>query len=240
MAISFNMITEIDNTEFDRFFNDSIESLNAGTYPWNLTPVEDGSNAEKQAYLKSQFQGYLDEPDGVVFVCSEDGYGLTISAGLRQNDTHFIGSMLLVGRNQAGSKSFMYSNDYHASREAFWDTANFVTWVFQTMGPNTSFYDHVAAVYVDTEANDPQWIQDARAARSQNPTFEGAIVVANTDPADTWVEDNVTEQISTLGNSSLTLEVHVPNATEPEVLDDPTAQIWLNGVGNTVGTDTEE
>ena len=131
MTIRYDMITEINDVEFDRMFNDCIDNMNAGSYPWEITPVATATNEEKKVYIKTCFQEFINVANGVVFVCSEDGYALTISSGF-VNGTHFEGHMVLIGRNQAGSKSFMYHDDYHTAREAFWDEVNFVTWDFQT------------------------------------------------------------------------------------------------------------
>jgi hypothetical protein len=217
MAIRFDMITEINDVEFDRMFNDCIDNMNAGSYPWEITPVLTGSNEEKRVYIKTCFQEFLNVASGVVFVCSEDGYALTISSGF-VNGTHFEGHMILIGRNQAGSKSFMYHDDYHTAREAFWDEVNFVTWDFQTTGPGTAFHDHIKTVYDDVVANNPAWIENARFARGEDPSLTGTVVAGSANNSiipeiSKTVANNtiivataVTEH--TLGNSSLKLTKH--------------------------------
>lgn len=232
MAISFDLITEINDTDFNRMFDDCIDNLNSGSYPWEDTPVADGDNEAKRVYLKAQYQSHLDSAGagGVLFVCSEDGYALTLSAGI-VTGTHFLGTMLLVGRNSAGSKSYMYSTEYHAAREAFWDQVNYVTWDFQTQGAGTGFFDHVTTVYNDTVTNNPQWMQDARTARSKTGNMTGAIVsgTANSTiiPAHTITEN-------TFGNSSLTLtaseiEAINPDTADDEAEDDPERLLWEAG-----------
>ena len=233
MAIRFDLITEINDADFNRLFDDCIDNLNSGSYPWEDTPVADGDNEAKRAYLRQQFQSHLDSADtgGVLFVCSEDGYALTLSSGFVEG-THFLGTMLLVGRNQSGSKSYMYSEEYHIAREAFWDEVNYVTWEFQTLGAGTAFFDHVANVYNDTVANNPTWIQNARIARDKDEDIAGEIVAesANTDiyPAHSVQENQ-------LGNSGLKMVVSelIPDDTgadgefEPE--DDPERLMWEAG-----------
>lgn len=231
MAIRFDLITEINDTDFNRMFDDCIDNLNGGSYPWEDTPVAQGDNEAKRTYLRTQFQSHLDAEDGVLFVCSEDGYALTLSSGF-VNGTHFLGTMLLIGRNSAGSKSYMYSDEYHAAREAFWDSVNYVTWEFQTLGAGTAFFDHVATVYNDTVTNNPQWIQDARTTRSKTGNMTGAITagVANTDlyPAHSIQENQ-------LGNSDLKLvtstlmtdDTGADGENEPE--DDPERLQWIAG-----------
>lgn len=231
MAIRFDLITEINDTDFNRMFDDCIDNLNGGSYPWSDTPVADGDNEAKRTYLRGQFQAHLDDDAGVLFVCSEDGYALTLSSGF-VNDTHFLGTMLLIGRNQAGSKSYMYSEEYHRAREAFWDEVNYETWEFQTLGAGTAFFDHVANVYNDTVTNNPQWIQDARTQRGKTGTMGGTIDpgVANTDiyPAHSLQEN-------AFGNSALILTVTetLTDSTgiegEFEAEDDPERLQWLEG-----------
>jgi len=205
MAIRFDLITEINDADFNRLFDDCIDNLNSGSYPWEDTPVADGDNEAKREYIRAQFQSHLNSADagGVIFVCSEDGYALTLSSGFVEG-THFTGTMLLIGRNQAGSKSFMYSDEYHVAREAFWDEVNYLTWDFQTLGPGTAFFDHIATVYNDTVTNNPDWIQNARMARARDGDMAGEIVpgTANTDiyPAHAIQENE-------LGNSGLKMVV---------------------------------
>lgn len=231
MAIRFDLITEINDTDFNRMFDDCIDNLNGGSYPWEDTPVASGDNEAKRAYLRQQFQSHLDADNGVLFVCSEDGYALTLSSGF-VNGTHFLGTMLLIGRNQAGSKSYMYSDEYHIAREAFWDEVNYLTWDFQTLGPGTAFFDHVATVYNDTVTNNPEWIQNARFARDKDGDMAGEIVpgVANADiyPAHSL-------QPNELGNSGLTMTVSTTLTDDTgrdgefEAEDDPERLQWLEG-----------
>ena len=235
MAISFDMITEIDDVSFDRMFNDCIDNMNAGSYPWELTPVATGTNEEKRVFIKAQYQGFLDASDGVVFVCSEDGYALTISNGL-VDGTHFTGTMILIGRNQAGSKSYMHHVDYHTAREAFWDDVNFLTWDFQTLGPNTAFYDHVKTVYDETVSADPTWLTDARTRRGKDEVSITGTAIPGTANTVIVPEAEVTEH--QMGNSSLKITVHeqIVRGEDPtDANDDPTGQIWIDGVANTVG-----
>ena len=222
MTIRYDIITEINDVEFDRMFNDCIDNMNAGSYPWEITPVATGTNEEKKVYIKTCFQEFLNVANGVVFVCSEDGYALTISSGF-VNGTHFEGHMVLIGRNQAGSKSFMYHDDYHTAREAFWDEVNFVTWDFQTQGPGTAFHDHIKTVYDDVVANNPTWIQNARFARGEEVSLTGTVSAGSAnntidimlnpesliiDSANNAVYAALSAIEHTLGNSSLKLTKH--------------------------------
>jgi hypothetical protein len=231
MAIRFDLITEINDTDFNRLFDDCIDNLNSGSYPWEDTPVADGDNEAKRAYLKQQFQSHLDAEDGVVFVCSEDGYALTLSSGF-VDGTHFLGTMIVIGRNAAGSKSYMYATEYHEAREAFWDEVNYQTWDFQTLGPGTAFFDHVSTVYTDTVTNNPEWIQNARMARAKEGDMAGEIVPGE---ANTTMIPAHSIQENQLGNSSLKMVVSevipgeegVDGELEPE--DDPDRLMWEAG-----------
>ena len=227
MAIRFDLITEIDDTEFSRMFDDCVDALNGGSYPWEMTPVASGTNEEKKAYQKTCFQEFINADDGVVFVCSEDGYALTISAGNVVNETHFVGTMVLIGRNQAGSKSYMHAEEYHQAREEFWDEVNFVTWDFQTMGPGTAFFDHISNVYTETVTNNPAWIQNARSARLAEGDMTGELVATSvgvTVVPNANTEINQTQEIfeNELGNSGLKMTAGVvfPVVTEGEFEDE--------------------
>ena len=228
MAIRFDLITEINDTDFNRMFDDCIDNLNGGSYPWADTPVADGDNEAKRVYLRTQFQSHLDAEDGVLFVCSEDGYALTLSSGFVEG-THFLGTMLLIGRNQAGSKSYMHHVDYHTARERFWDEVNYVTWDFQTLGPGTAFFDHVADVYTTTVTDNPEWIQNARFERDKDGDMAGEIV---THEANTSIYPAHSLQDNDLGNSGLKMVVSelLPESEpfdEPE--DDPERLQWEAG-----------
>jgi hypothetical protein len=233
MAIRFDLITEINDTDFNRMFDDCIDNLNNGSYPWEGTPVAAGDNEAKREYIRTQFQSHLNSADagGVVFVCSEDGYALTMSSGFVEG-THFVGTMILIGRNQAGSKSYMYADEYHAAREAFWDEVNYLTWDFQTLGPGTAFFDHIATVYNDTVTNNPDWIQNARMARARDGDMAGEIVPGE---ANTTIVPAHAIQENELGNSGLRLTTSTPipgeegvdGEFEPE--DDPERLQWLEG-----------
>ena len=230
MAIQFDLITEINDTDFNRLFDDCIDNLNSGSYPWENTPVALGTNEEKRAYIKQQFQSHLDSADtgGVLFVCSEDGYALTLSSGFVEG-THFLGTMLLIGRNQAGSKSYMHHVDYHTARERFWDEVNYVTWDFQTLGPGTAFFDHVADVYTTTVTDNPEWIQNARFERDKDGDMAGEIV---THEANTSIYPAHSLQDNDLGNSGLKMVVsEVLPESEPfdEPEDDPERLQWEAG-----------
>ena len=233
MAIRFDLITEINDADFNRLFDDCIDNLNSGSYPWEDTPVADGDNEAKREYLRTQFQSHLNSADagGVLFVCSEDGYALTLSSGFVEG-THFTGTMILIGRNQAGSKSFMYSDEYHAAREAFWDEVNYLTWDFQTLGPGTAFFDHIARVYNDTVENNPEWIQNARMARARDGDMAGEIVPLE---ANTSIYPAHSLQENELGNSGLKMVVSeiIPDDTgrdgEFEAEDDPERLLWEAG-----------
>ena len=205
MAIRFDLITEINDADFNRLFDDCIDNLNSGSYPWEDTPVADGDNEAKREYIRAQFQSHLNSADagGVIFVCSEDGYALTLSSGFVEG-THFVGTMILIGRNQAGSKSYMYADEYHVAREAFWDEVNYLTWDFQTLGPGTAFFDHIATVYNDTVTNNPDWIQNARMARARDGDMAGEIVSGE---ANTTIVPAHAIQENELGNSGLKMVV---------------------------------
>ena len=230
MAIQFDLITEINDTDFNRLFDDCIDNLNSGSYPWEDTPVALGTNEEKRAYIKQQFQSHLDSADtgGVLFVCSEDGYALTLSSGFVEG-THFLGTMLLIGRNQAGSKSYMHHVDYHTARERFWDEVNYVTWDFQTLGPGTAFFDHVADVYTTTVTDNPEWIQNARFERDKDGDMAGEIV---THEANTSIFPAHSLQDNDLGNSGLKMvvsELLPENGAPDEPEDDPERLQWEAG-----------
>jgi hypothetical protein len=135
--------------------------------------------------------------------------------------------MILIGRNQAGSKSYMHAEEYHQAREAFWDEVNFVTWDFQTMGPGTAFFDHISNVYTETVTNNPAWIQNARSNRLVEGDMTGELVATSIGLAgvpNANTEINQLQEIfeNELGNSGLkiTAGVVLPVVTEGEFEDE--------------------
>ena len=229
MAYSVEFITELDDTIFNRLFDDSIDDMNNGTYPWSDTPVADGDNEAKRTYIKLQFQYFIDAEDGIVFKVAKDGYVLFYAAGLL-NSGHFLGSMVLMGRNETGSKSWLYDHDYHTTYHLFTDE-HFDTMEYQTLGPGTAFHDHCVNEYNNTVNNQPDWYQNTGAVPGGG-VIGGDVVEGD---ANTEIYPAHSLRTDTLGNYRLKMTTAV-NLTDDagrdgefEAEDDPERLMWEAG-----------
>ena len=95
MAYTVEFITELNDTAFNRLFDESINNLNSGTYPWENTPVSDGDNEAKRVWIKAAYQNYLDAETGVVIKVADDDHALFYAAGFLESK-NFLGHMVLI------------------------------------------------------------------------------------------------------------------------------------------------
>ena len=229
MAFTVEFITELDDTIFNRLFDDSIDDMNNGTYPWSDTPVASGDNEAKRTYIKTQLQTFLDMEDGVIIQVSQNDYPVMYIVGTL-NSRDFIGCMALMGRNEANSKSWLYDHDYHTAYHLFQD-AEFDTLEYQTLGSGTALHDHIVNEYHATVNNQPDWYQSTGAVPGGG-VIGGDVAEgdANTDiyPAHSVRTDtlgNYRLKMTTIGN--LTDDTGAADENEPE--DDPERLQWLAG-----------
>lgn len=136
--ITFSTVTSIDDTEFDALFWASLPELDAGSYPWHLYGTL--TDLEKKDHIRAGFSNVLD--DGFVWRVSDDDGVLMLNAGL-QDGTTAKWVMGLVKPNAAGSKAYLYSEDYRNARNAYWAEIGITSWTLETAGANTPVHSHL-------------------------------------------------------------------------------------------------
>lgn len=138
-------IESINEEDFNRLFDASLPSMDAGSYKWDLFP-DINTEEEKRAHIKSSFESFLNDPNGIVFQVRQDDRVLQYNGGTLI-DNHLLWMMGLIGTNVNGSKSFMYAEEYHDAEAQFWSDMNIQSWEMQTTGSNTPMHDHVVKIF---------------------------------------------------------------------------------------------
>ena len=107
--IRFETVTTIDDTEFDTLFNASLSVLDEGAYAWHLFPEVD-TVEQKKIHIRAAYDRLLTE--GFVWRVYDDDGVLLLNAGTQTGNraTFLLG---LVKPNAAGTKSYLYTDDFN-------------------------------------------------------------------------------------------------------------------------------
>lgn len=135
--ITFATVTTIDDAEFNDLFAASLSDLDSGSYPWHIFPTM--TDIEKRDHIRAGFDQLL--TDGFVWRVSDDDGVLMLNAGIQDGTTakYLMG---LVKPNAAGSKSYLYGEDYRNARNTYWTSIGITSWTLETAGPNTPVHSH--------------------------------------------------------------------------------------------------
>ena len=136
--ITFATVTSIDDTEFNDLFLASLAALDSGSYPWQVFPTM--TDMEKRDHIRAGFDTFLS--DGIVCRVSDDDGPLILMGGVQDGSvvTWHIG---LTKPNAAGSRSYLYSDDYRAARDAYWAQIGVTQWILATAGADTPVHEHM-------------------------------------------------------------------------------------------------
>lgn len=136
--INFETVTTIDDTEFDTLFNASLAVLDAGAYSWHLFTNVD-TVEKKKAHIRSAYDRLLTE--GFVWRVSDDDGVLLLNAGVKTGNraTFLLG---LVKPNAAGTKSYLYTDEFNNARNAYWTEIGITGWAIETTGRDTPIHNH--------------------------------------------------------------------------------------------------
>ena len=138
--ISFETLTSIDEGEFDRLFFASLRYLDGGSYPfWVCGQLID---TQKRDHYREAYLRMLQHSDGAVWRVSDESGALMLNAGMK-NGSALNWCCSLIGVNTAGSRSYLYSDEYRNARDAYWQEIGVTTWTLETAGPNTPVHQHV-------------------------------------------------------------------------------------------------
>ena len=137
--ITFETVTNIDDTEFQSLFDDSVAYLDAGAYPWSLFPNVT-TNTQKRDHLRAAFNDLL--TNGIVWRVYDDDGVLLLNAGIKTGNT--LSWLLgLVKADANGSKAYLYGDDYRNARDAYWTNIGITSWTLETAGENTPIHNHL-------------------------------------------------------------------------------------------------
>ena len=138
--ISFATVTSIDDAEFNSLFSASLPDMDAGSFPWRIHGQL--TDIEKRDKLRADYEQLLSE--GFVWRVSDDDGVLMLNAGI-QNGTSANWILGLVGTNAAGSKSYLYSQEYVDARNAYWASIGITGWTLEASGANTPVHNHMVS-----------------------------------------------------------------------------------------------
>lgn len=137
--IVFELMPTIDEGVFDSLYNESVDILNSGSYPWALFGIT--VEEEKQAHMRRAFDNLIFQPNGFGWQVRVDGEVLLICAGTQNSDLITWDLGLCGTRN--GSRSWLYDPDYEPARNVFWASRNVRGWIMSHAGDGKSVYNHV-------------------------------------------------------------------------------------------------
>ena len=137
--ISLITATSINEDEFDRVYEASVDSMNNGSYPWSAYP-HINSDEEKKAHIRNLYDF---ERDGNLIIEVRKG-GLLVGLLLGQwHGQELKITAALIAPDASGSKSWLYSAETQAARNAYWQTLGVVGWTGRTTGAKSPMYQHV-------------------------------------------------------------------------------------------------
>ena len=131
-------VTSSDEAEFNKWFWASLPSLDEGSYPGLLYGTL--TDIEKRDHIRASYDRLLS--DGFLWRVFDDDGVLMLNGGI-QNGATVSWLVGLVGPNSAGSKSYIYTEDYRNARNAFWTSIGITSWTLETAGPNTPIHQHL-------------------------------------------------------------------------------------------------
>lgn len=241
MSIRFERITEIAEKDFTRIFNDCIDNLNTGAYPWEETGLpEEATNEDKRVFLFNVYSIYLEDENMITVGVYDNELLVQIFTGYLKENNVFLGLLTLIGRNAAGSKSYLYAEEYQIKREEFWIAQNFTGIEFEISTKGSEYFDHVSKAY-ELAATNPQWAIDAMNHRGLDkvsgvPEAPGELVF-DEDEAEHKAQSNLGNTFYKFNFSEVR---NTESEDEPE--DDPDRLSWATGeaVANGQPIHTEE
>lgn len=141
--ITFEIINNIDEEVFNRLYDESLDAMNAGSFPFHAFPHVKTAD-ERRALIREIFQNLLVDENKIALRVRQDDRVLMLSGGTLIDD-HFNWTIGLMGTDINGSKSWLYHPEYSAARDQFWVDNDISIFTIETMGPNTGMHDHIVS-----------------------------------------------------------------------------------------------
>ena len=137
----FQTFSSIDNTEFSTIFQDSLPILDAGSFPWHLYP-QVISQSDKEIHIRDAYNRALEDAEAFVWEVREDNDKLLLLNVGTIDGINVKWFLSLISPNTAGTKSYLYSDEYKAARNSFWAGYGVTTITMETFGGIIG--DHIA------------------------------------------------------------------------------------------------
>lgn len=141
--IYLEQLNSLNVATFNRLFDECIDAMNAGSYPFHLFP-ELVTNEQKRQHILESFTNTLAVDNTILWQVREDDRVLMYNVG------HIEGTLLrwvlsVIGTNSAGSKSYFYSDDYFGPANEFYSSLGIETISIETTGKG-GVQDHLIKV----------------------------------------------------------------------------------------------
>lgn len=176
--IEFRLVEFIDAPSFSQIFADSLPALRGGGFWWEKYP-EAVTDQQKEALYASFFEELHSEDGGMLWEVLVDGIRVMYNAGTLVEGRVYW-RLAIVGRDQYGSSSFFYRNDYPVAEKAFWVSLGVTSHVAQITGPNTPIHLHYLNRASDGKMDYPILFKQY----PEGPPYEGFIEILVGEPSD--------------------------------------------------------
>jgi hypothetical protein len=131
--ITLRTATNINDDEFDKLYADSIEAMNAGTFPWADTP-QIQTDDEKKAHIRNQFDLSLSIDENLIVEVRDDELllGLMLCKVIDKNGKKPTVLLALISPDASGSRSWLYSEELKQARVSYRKALGFNKWGYIT------------------------------------------------------------------------------------------------------------
>lgn len=141
--IYLEQLDSLDVATFNRLFDECIDAMNLGSYPWDMFP-ELVTNEQKREHLFNAFLITLTKDNTILWQAREDDKVLMYNVGFLEG-TLLRWVLSVIGTNSAGSKSYFYSDDYFGPANEFYSSLGIETISIETTGKG-GVQDHLIKV----------------------------------------------------------------------------------------------
>ena len=116
--LTFHIINSINEDTFNNLYEQSIQYLDSGTFPWGDLPTM--TDVEKKNHIRSRFDLVKRAPRSVIWEVRKGDLPLMLNVGYIKK-TMLLWRLGLSGVDEKGSRSWLYHESYRTARDAFWE-----------------------------------------------------------------------------------------------------------------------
>ena len=154
MAFTIEKLNTFNESVFNQLYDSSIDIMNSGSYDWGGTTVSLTAEEKKEA-VKENVIWYIEHPQSMCYTYRIDSLYLALQASYMVSADTRAGSLSFFGPNAAGSKSYLYTDEFREARKQF-EIDNSIKYI------NHMFVSSTSAAYLSTlkQYQQPGWVQD--------------------------------------------------------------------------------